>query len=470
MRESALLASVERALKGFGTPCAGETVVMGLSGGADSMALAHALATLAPRIGFTVVAAHLDHGLRADSAADAAFCRETCTRLGIAFRTATADVRGRAERDGGGIEEAARLERHAFLRSVKDEVGTAVIALGHTRDDQAETFLMRLLRGSGSAGLAAMRPRRGDVIRPLLGVSRREVLQYARENDLSWREDPTNADPSFLRNRVRHELLPYLETRFNPGIRETLARTAGLLADEADVLEGEADALFDRAGRSAGPVVRLDRTALLTAPPAVARRTVRRALAMSGGLRGVAAAHVEKILAVARSRGASGRRLPLPRGWEALFSFDEIGFEPRPKPLRPFSYPLPVPGRIEVPGGITIETRTADRESASKKTGEWSAIVAVLGTAGLVVRSRRAGDRVRVKGREMSLKRFLMAERVPAGVRGGLPLVASGGTVLWIPGLPSGPPARGGRLVHVSVVGGGLAPLAGATRWKEARS
>src|SRR5262249_7904304 len=138
MRESDLLASVERALRGFGTPCAGETVVVGLSGGADSVALAHALATLAPRIGFTVVAAHPGPRLRHDPAADAAFCRETCARLGIAFRTATADVRGRAERDGGGIEEAARLERHAFLRAVKDEVGALAIALGHTRDDQAE--------------------------------------------------------------------------------------------------------------------------------------------------------------------------------------------------------------------------------------------------------------------------------------------------------------------------------------------
>src|SRR5262249_58311724 len=118
-----------------------------------------------------------------------------------------------------------------------------------------------------------------------------------------------------------------------------------------------------------------------------------------GGRRGVAAAHVEKILAVARSREASGRRLPLPGGREALFRFDEIAFGPRPNLVRPFSYALPVPGRIEVPGGITIVTRTADRESASKKTGEWSAIVAVPRTAGLVVRSRRAGGPGRGGGR-----------------------------------------------------------------------
>ena len=453
MRESALLASVERALRGLGTPCAGETVVVGLSGGADSVALAHALARLTPRIGFTVVAAHLDHGLRAESAADAAFCAETCARLGIAFRNGTADVRARAARDGGGLEEAARVERHAFLRAVKDDVGAAAIALGHTRDDQAETFLLRLLRGAGSAGLAAMRPLRGDVIRPLLGVSRRDVLAYLRENDLAWREDATNADPAFLRNRVRHELLPYLEGRFNPAIRETLARTAGLLADEADVLKAEAQALFARAGRRATSEVRLDRALLAGAPPAVARRTIRHALAGFGGLRGVAAEHAEKILAVARSRGASGRRLPLPGGREALFRFDVIVLAVRSAPARPFSYALPIPGRIEVPGGITIVTRTANAESASKQTGEWSAILAVPPVAGLVVRSRRAGDRVRVRGRDMSLKRFLMAERVPADVRGRLPLVASGETVLWVPGLPAGAPARGDRLVHVSVVG-----------------
>jgi tRNA(Ile)-lysidine synthase len=469
MRENALLASVERALEGFGTPCAGETVVVGLSGGADSMALTHALATLAPRLSFSVLAVHLDHGLRADSEADAAFCRDSCARFGIAFGTARADVRARAEREGGGIEEAGRKERHAYLRRVKDAVGAAAIALGHTRDDQAETFLMRLLRGSGSAGLSAMRAHRGDLIRPLLGVGRRDVLAYLAENGLDWREDPSNADPAFLRNRVRHELLPYLEGRFNPAIRETLARTAGLLADEADVLEAEAETLFARASRSVGASVRLDRAPLMAAPPAVARRTLRRALATSGGLRGVSASHVETILAVSRSRTASGRRLPLPGGREALFRFDEIALGPRSSPARPFSRALPVPGRVEVPGGITIVTRTADPETASKETGEWSAIVAVPRTAGLVVRSRRVGDRVRVRGREMSLKRFLMAERVPADVRGGLPLVASGATVLWVPGLPSAAPTRGGRLVHVSVLGANRAPLAGRARGKEAR-
>jgi tRNA(Ile)-lysidine synthase len=467
MRKSPLLTSVEQALRGFGTPSAGEKVVMGLSGGADSVALLHALRTLAPTLGFEIVAAHLDHRLRAESAEDAAFCAEVCGRLGVTLRTGASDVRAHAARNAGGLEEAARHERYAFLRSVKEREGAVAIAVAHTRDDQAETFLMRLLRGSGSVGLAAMRPRAGDLIRPLFGMSRLDVLQYMKKNDLVWREDPTNTDPAFLRNRVRHELLPYLEARFNPAIRETLVRTARLTADEADVLDERAEALWVRAGRAEGHGQSLDRAALLEAPRAVARLAVRRALAESGGLRGVAATHVEKILGVASSKAASGRRLPLPGERDVVFRFDRIWVVPRTPPAQPFAYALPVPGRIELPGGLTVVARNARRRLASKEMGEWSAIVETPETAGLVVRSRRPGDRVRAHGREMSLKRFLMAERVPADLRGRLPLVASGATVLWVPGLSAaGAPGGGARLVRLALLGPGLSA---AGRGKAAR-
>src|SRR6267378_1994027 len=152
------------------------------------------------------------------------FCRELCRRLGVSLREGSADVAGRAQRDGGGIEEAAREERYSFLRGVKENEEATAIAVAHTRDDQAETLLLRLLRGAGRRGLAAMRERSGDLWRPLLAASRDEVLAHLRARELPSREDPSNADPSFLRNRVRSELLPYLKSRLNPSARETLAR------------------------------------------------------------------------------------------------------------------------------------------------------------------------------------------------------------------------------------------------------
>ncbi len=275
MRRTTLTTAVRKALQGPGAPSAGDTVVVGLSGGPDSVALTHALAETAAGAGIRVAAAHLDHGLREGSADDAAFCGDVCRRLGVPLSIGRADVRGRARRDGGGVEEAARLERYEFLRSVKRSLGASTIAVAHTRDDQAETLLLRLLRGAGSRGLAGMRRRSGDLFRPLLDVSRDQVLDHLRHHELPWREDPSNADPAFVRNRVRHELLPYLEARFNPRVRAALARSADLIAEEADVIEGLAQRFVGPV--SGGAPVVLSRQALAGAAPAVARAALRRA-------------------------------------------------------------------------------------------------------------------------------------------------------------------------------------------------
>jgi tRNA(Ile)-lysidine synthase len=310
-------------------PPGGGTLVVGLSGGADSVALVDALASLRRRRGFRLVAAHLDHRLRPGSAEDAAFCAALCAQLDVPFRTGAADVRARAAREKGGLEQAARRERYAFLRRVKDDEAAAAIAVAHTRDDQAETLLLRLLRGAGATGLAGMRSRAGDVVRPLLSVSRPEVLAHLRERGLGWREDPSNADPLHRRNRVRHELIPYLEERFNPGIRATLARTAALLADEAAYVRAEAEALVARISREEDGALALRRASLAEAPPAVARAAIRQALLQAGGLKQVGALHVERILQLARAKAPSGRRLPLPGGREARFTRSDIRLEKR---------------------------------------------------------------------------------------------------------------------------------------------
>jgi tRNA(Ile)-lysidine synthase len=329
VRLPSLVAAVDQALRAAGMPPRGGTLVVGLSGGADSVALVDALASLRRRRGFRVVAAHLDHGLRPGAADEAAFCRELCETLGVPLRAGTADVRARARRERGGLEQAARRERYAFLRRVMDEEAAAAIAVAHTRDDQAETLLLRLLRGAGATGLAGMRPRSGDVVRPLLAVSRPEVLAHLRERGLAWREDPSNADPAHRRNRVRHELLPYLEERFNPRIRASLARTAAVLADEAAHVRAEAEALLARIAREEGGALALRRTPLAEAPAAVARAAIRQALLRAGGLAEVGALHVDQVLHLARAKAPSGRRLPLPGGREARFTRDDVLFEKR---------------------------------------------------------------------------------------------------------------------------------------------
>jgi len=324
-----LVAAVDRFLQAVGVPLRGRAVVVGLSGGADSVALVDALASLRRRRGFRVVAAHLDHGLRPESADDAAFCAALCETLDVPLHVGTADVRARAAREKGGLEQAARRERYTFLRAVRDEEGAAVIAVAHTRDDQAETLLLRLLRGAGATGLAGMRPRVGDLVRPFLAVSRAEVLDHLRERGLAWREDPSNADLAHRRNRVRHELLPYLEERFNPEIRAALARTASLLADEVAHLRAEAETLLARIAREEEGALVLHRAPLAAAAAPVARAALRLALLRAGGLAQVGAIHVERMLRLARAKAPSGRRLPLPGGREVRFTREEIRLERR---------------------------------------------------------------------------------------------------------------------------------------------
>jgi tRNA(Ile)-lysidine synthase len=320
--------------------------------------------------------------------------------------------------------------------------------VAHTRDDQAETFLLRLLRGSGRAGLACMRPRAGDLFRPLLTVGRSDVLDHLRVHGLPWREDETNADPALLRNRVRAELLPYLETRFNPAIREALARSAALLADEADVLEALGGRVWEQARRAAPSGVALSRQALREAPRAVARLALRRALDEAGGRRGVTAGHVERLIDLAASPAPSGRRLPLPGGREAVFHFDEVRLGPTAgAPAPGFAVELPVPGRVALPGGGTLEARAARGPVGPR--GDAAVVAAPAGP--LVVRTRRAGDRVRLGRREVSLKRYLMERRVPALLRPGLPLVAAGQRVVWVAGQPPAPADGAGRFVRIKL-------------------
>jgi len=261
----------------------GSRVLIAVSGGADSVALLHLFAREAPARSLHLAVAHFDHRLRAGSAADRQFVEGLAAALGLPCAAGAGDVRALARAERRSLEDAARRARHRFLEQARRETGSDLLALAHQQDDLCEGVLMRLIEGSGTAGLAGMRPRSGVLVRPLLGVPRAAIRTWAEAEGLAWREDPTNASLAPRRNRIRALLLPLLEREFNPRVREAIGRGAGTLALEDELLGGWAgDWLRDHAAPSGERSLFLPRSALLRLPEGLRRRVLFGALRQIG--------------------------------------------------------------------------------------------------------------------------------------------------------------------------------------------
>ena len=295
-----------KALATAGVPAAGDGVAVAVSGGADSLALLHALRVLAGPRDWRLAVLTVDHGLRPGSAADAAFVADHAKSLGLPARLLTLAPADLEAHRAAGPEGAARAARYEALWPAADELGCPWLATGHTLDDQAETVLLQLLRGAGPDGLAGMTVRSGRLLRPLLGARRAETRACCAAAGLPWREDPTNAGDGPLRNRVRRHLLPLLE-ELRPGATQTLARTAALAADERDWLAPLVAAALD----ATGDEVALDAATLAGMPLALGRRVVRSA-AGRGGMAVPDAAATDRVLALAGA--ADGTRTGWPGG------------------------------------------------------------------------------------------------------------------------------------------------------------
>ncbi len=399
-------------------------MLVALSGGADSTALLAALAEMrdAGLVG-GVSALHVDHGLRAGSHLDGEACARTCARLRVPL------ARVRVEVAPGNVQSEARRARYAALRREAERVGATRIATGHTQDDQAETVLLRLLRGAGARGLAGIPPRRGAIVRPLIDRTREETEAHVRALGLVAVQDPSNATPRFLRNRVRAEVLPALRS-LSPGAARSLARAADLLRDDERALAAE--------GRRLAPEGTARIADLLDAPVAVRRRAVRHLWRAATGRRaGLDARHVDAVLA--RLRSERPVRIRLPRGIEAVVRYGELALRPvsdaRPSGARPGPpVRLDAPGRHRLPEGGVLRLGEADGAT-------WP----------LWWRTRRPGDRFRpARGPgAKKLKAWLIDRKVPRERREGLRVLADDrGWVLWIPELDvrSGKPSVDARL------------------------
>lgn len=447
---------------------AAKKLLVAVSGGPDSLALLHVLFRLRGEFGLKLRGAHLNHGLRgAASDADAEFVADTFTRPGIPFTSESADVAAYRSRHKLSLEDAARRVRYAFLADAAAKHDADAIALGHTADDQAETVLMHIIRGSGLNGLRGMstadRRRIGGrpvaLFRPLLNVSRAQTEAYCAALGLEPRIDASNSSPEFLRNRIRLELVPLLE-RLNPSVQDALRRLARNATQDSDYINERADAVWDEAARltpsAKGEVVTVETAALIDEHAAIQGRVLRRGLEAVGGE--VTQRHILDMMALLD--GASGKTLHLSSGLNFVTGYGEayIGSSdalddalPQLPALREES-PIAVPG--ETQAGVwlvhaSVETSSdgfdlADVRKAGQDTGDiqrdmpHASEILDLDCVGeaLRVRGRLAGDRFQPLGMDgsKSLREFMVDARIPRRWRDGLPLLVSEQGIVCVPG------------------------------------
>ncbi|HTM47064.1 MAG TPA: tRNA lysidine(34) synthetase TilS [Bryobacteraceae bacterium] len=404
----------------------GDRVGVAVSGGADSVYLLHALAALAPRWDLSLCVLHLDHRLRGEeSRDDARFVAGLACRLGLPAHLAERDVGRLHSAAGGNLEQTARIARRTYYQKILERENLDRIATGHTRSDQAETVLFRFLRGSGTAGLAAIRPVTSNgFVRPLIDMERSAIELWLREHGVPWREDSSNLSADFARNRIRHALLPQLIRDWNPALVENLAHTARWAQDEESYWMTEIGRL------APGPL--LDVTQIRALPPAVGRRLIRSAIGQAkGDLLGIGFDHVERILEMAAAPEGRGH-LHLP-GLDVLRSFGWIRLAaPESRTVeRAFCLPVSIPGRFDIPHQDRV--LSLDLIAAEAYDGAVPGLDRDRLSDGLELRNWRPGDRYRPLGRARPEKvKFLFQEaRIPLWDRRNWPVLSSNNHIVW---------------------------------------
>lgn len=438
----------------FGMFPAGSTILCALSGGADSMALLTCLQELAEERGLTLQAAHYNHQLRGEeSQRDEAFVTNWCAGQGIPLSVGTGNVAEESARTGKGIEETARAMRYAFLDETARQTGADAIATAHNADDNTETVLLHLVRGTGLDGLSGIPPRRGKLIRPLLNTSRGAIEAYLAEKGIPHVEDSSNGDTAYARNRLRQEVMPVLRS-LNPHVSETLAANLRHIRADRDYLESlAAEPLRQMQKETDG--LSLSAHTLTSLPTPVAVRAVKQLLAELGRYQ-VSAVHLEQILSLAAGKSPSAR-IHLPDSLTVRREYDRLRFSLTPE--TPTDFPpvtLPGPGTLPVYSRWTVSAEEAICPEHPAQTPWEFWLRREAAGFPLTIRPRQTGDRLRLPGRKKKpLKKWYIDEKIPREERDVLPvlighagLLAAAGlgpeeTLTAIPGEPA---------LHVTVI------------------
>jgi tRNA(Ile)-lysidine synthase len=423
----------------------GEKLVVAVSGGADSVCLLHILANLQLKLKLHI--AHLNHQLRgADSDADAEYVSDLARKLAIPGTIEKRDVKGYQKEQRLSLEEAAREVRYRFLAQVANSIGAKRVAAGHTKDDHIETILMHLIRGSGTRGLRGLQPSTlwqsgADsliIVRPLLEISHEETEDYCRQQNLMPRLDASNLSLSPLRNRVRQQLMPLLES-YNPAVAEALLRTGRIADDDISFLDEEVSRLWDEVIRQERQTIVLDKAAFEPLPPALKRYLLRAAVErLLGSAKDIEMRHIEEMMSLATK--SAGKRLNLPGGLTFAVEYDRYLLTPDLSALSPLpplkgEFPLKIPGETRLPGW-RVEASIVERGDVTEKDDFTAYLDLAKSGDRLTVRARKKGDRFQPLGLSQTKKlgEFMIDAKIPQAWRGRIPLVCSGEQILWVVG------------------------------------
>jgi tRNA(Ile)-lysidine synthase len=428
-------------------------VIIGVSGGPDSLALLHIMCRIMSSGCLWV--AHLNHGLRSEADDEAEFVARVADSWGLAFRSKKVDVGRLAHRQGWSVEEAGRKARYLFLANLAEEVQAKATVVAHNADDQAETVLLHLLRGSGLKGLRGMRPESSlpgapdiKLVRPFLTITREEIETYCRSHDLRPMLDSTNVDPAYLRNRLRHELLPLL-VDFNPQVKQHLLQMAELIAADEALLDELGDQAWQEIlAENEVEWLRLDLAKWRSLPLSLRRRTLRRALAelrpsiTDISFRTIDLAHQVGMEKETGAEATLPGRITLRLEYEHLLLAADLEQVPLDQPQLPLGKPqiLPIPGSVALDGEWLLTATVSDLELLEVRNNRdpWLAFFDIGQKSVLHVRSRMPGEQFQplgMDGRSASVQDVMVNRKLPASLRDRWPIVVTEKHPLWLVGL-----------------------------------
>lgn len=422
----------------------GQKIVVGVSGGADSMGLLFVLSELAEYFHLSLAVVHVNHGLRGKAAdGDQSYVEQVCRDQKIPCYSFHVDLKRFARKEGMSEEEAGRYYRYQCFEKVRKEISAQRIAVAHQREDAGETVLFNLFRGTGLRGLSGIPPVRDVIIRPLLCAGRREIEEYLQERGIGWRTDETNLTDLYSRNRIRNHIIPYAEEHINAAAGQHIQETAGLLKDIVDYLDRQGEMAFDQCaevGRQ--PSVMIHNERFMSFDIVIQREVIRRAICVvAGQLKDMDREHIEMIRLLMDKY--VGRRCHLPGQLQAVRTYDGVVIKKEKENEETvkdaFCLDVRVPGKFLIPGpGMEIEFTLRDgceiEEIPINRYTKWFDYDRIK--SGLTVRTRENGDFITLdgQGHRKLLKRWMIDEKIPRDQRENMLLLADGSHILWIMG------------------------------------